>query len=609
MFLKVRDFYRRRSEAVWGAAVFGVSFSLYAATAPRTIFLNDNPEFVTAAAVAGVPHPSGYPLYVILTWLFSRLPFGDLPYRVNIFSAFCSALVLVFVYYILKRIFSDLSEYPVRPYLAAAAAMPFAASGVFWSQSIIGKTYPLNLLLILACGTMAIKFRESKNVAWAYAFFLLAGLGLSNHLMFALGLPFLAAFFIRRKFWNPAIAARCMGLLALGLTPYLYLPIRAAAEPALNWGHIHDWESFVRMVTRAQYGDVGGLADAADKMLYLSSFAMEAWAQFKWLLVFLPVGIAFVFKRSRPVFLLLAAVSMTNVFGIIAIRNSLFNYANAEFNAPYYLPAYLALFMLSVSGAWFLADRVKRFSVPMALVFSVAAFAAMGYYGLPANDLRNFRFVENLSREALESLPPDAVLVVSLGGAASDTRSFSYLYQKAAKNVRPDVSIVGLPDVFPQRDGNAAIAAYEKRELADRRRALYEYAASFYPGRPIYATFPYRVCTGSRTACPPPLSNGYAYALNGSAFSGHAAPIEPSENDRRILERSIFGQQYLADHYYAVAALKLQKGDSRGAKEWLIKAIAQDPLPGSVYLKDFQELRQFWEAAAQEGIADGGKKG
>jgi hypothetical protein len=41
-------------------------FVVYALGACRTIYVGDSGELVTAVAVLGIPHPSGYPLYVLL---------------------------------------------------------------------------------------------------------------------------------------------------------------------------------------------------------------------------------------------------------------------------------------------------------------------------------------------------------------------------------------------------------------------------------------------------------------------------------------------------------------------------------------------------------------
>src|SRR5207253_9931120 len=42
--------------------------------------------------------------------------------------------------------------------------------------------------------------------------------------------------------------------LVLGLLPYLYLPLRAAQHPPLNWGDPETLQGFLTVVTRRGYG-------------------------------------------------------------------------------------------------------------------------------------------------------------------------------------------------------------------------------------------------------------------------------------------------------------------------------------------------------------------
>ena len=57
----------------------------------------DSGELVTAAYYLGVAHPTGYPAYVLLGWLFSHLPFGSIALRVNLLSAISASLAVAFV--------------------------------------------------------------------------------------------------------------------------------------------------------------------------------------------------------------------------------------------------------------------------------------------------------------------------------------------------------------------------------------------------------------------------------------------------------------------------------------------------------------------------------
>ena len=53
----------------------------------------DSGDLATAVAVGGVPHPSGYPTYLVLAEFFRYLPFGeDVAYRLNLMSAVCGSI-------------------------------------------------------------------------------------------------------------------------------------------------------------------------------------------------------------------------------------------------------------------------------------------------------------------------------------------------------------------------------------------------------------------------------------------------------------------------------------------------------------------------------------
>src|SRR6476620_7305625 len=75
-----------RSPLITGAAIFAAALVLYLRTLAPSVMPGDYAEFQMAAAVLGVPHPTGYPLYIMLGKLFTLLPFGDVAFRVNLSS-------------------------------------------------------------------------------------------------------------------------------------------------------------------------------------------------------------------------------------------------------------------------------------------------------------------------------------------------------------------------------------------------------------------------------------------------------------------------------------------------------------------------------------------
>jgi hypothetical protein len=84
-------------------AAFGLPFVIYLLTLARTIYNLDSAELTTAAATAGLMRSTGYPLYLTLGHLWSKIPLGDVGFRMNLFSAFCGALTIFFANRILRR--------------------------------------------------------------------------------------------------------------------------------------------------------------------------------------------------------------------------------------------------------------------------------------------------------------------------------------------------------------------------------------------------------------------------------------------------------------------------------------------------------------------------
>src|SRR5918995_2799880 len=136
----------------WGPALLGGTLaifvgSLYIGTLAPTILpygvpdTLDSPMLQTAVPVLGVGHPTGYPTYMMLTHLFTYLPFGEPAYRVNLASAVYGVAAVLLVYLAGLRLAR-------RAVAAAARALAFGLSGAFWSQAVIAEVYTFEALLV-----------------------------------------------------------------------------------------------------------------------------------------------------------------------------------------------------------------------------------------------------------------------------------------------------------------------------------------------------------------------------------------------------------------------------------------------------------------------------
>ena len=250
----------------------------------------DGGELVTAAIVNGVPHPPGYPLYIVLLQVWLRLaqivmPGGDLIRQAAFFSALCAALsagvTLVAAHQLLVQ---QAAKAPARrpglPLLwAIAAATAWAISPLLWSQALIAEVYGLHALLIALLGWVVI---VHPTKLW-YVMILVA-LGMANHLTTLLLLPAVVY-----ALWQPTdrpaprlrwIAAAVIAGLLLGAAAYLRIPWAASAAPPINWGFADNSQGFWWQVSGAAYR--GYLFDGLPAALpaRLAGWALTVMAQY-----------------------------------------------------------------------------------------------------------------------------------------------------------------------------------------------------------------------------------------------------------------------------------------------------------------------------------------
>ena len=81
-----------KARLVCAGSVFLAALLLYVRTLAPTVTLVDSGELIVAASCAGVPHPPGFPLWVVLANLAAHVPLGSVAVRVNFASALCAAL-------------------------------------------------------------------------------------------------------------------------------------------------------------------------------------------------------------------------------------------------------------------------------------------------------------------------------------------------------------------------------------------------------------------------------------------------------------------------------------------------------------------------------------
>ncbi len=535
--------------------VIGGAFA-YMGTLADGPYWGDGIELAAAAHVLGIPHPTGYPLYALLAKAAQCLPLGTLGFRVNLLDAALGVWTAWLWYWIAWEIFGRLEARRPKgtpslfgwrlgaPMAAAALALTLVWSRTFWIHAVTTEVYSLGMA-VLAAGTWVVLrlTRRFDGRFWA-AGWLLLGLALSNHRLALILAPALAVAGgvgllqrIRagagalpsgwiRTLWKRHGRALILGpmLTLVGLTPHLYLPIRARAHPPLNWGDPATLDRFLWTVRGGQFAQTRFLRVespnrpfngknypvwARRRIQHLTDWTLEqiGWPRGRadrarpsavialWLFVL--AGLGLWARRDGPAFLAVAAMSALNM----AV---LFLY-NIPDMAGYYQPLFpwtvLTGFIAAIFGLRWIQDRWLQAAWPP--ILSLLLILPLATVLMNRRDLTylNSSAPMRYGRLALDHAEPRALILT--GG---DSDIYALWYQQVVERRRTDVAVLGTNFLagspwyrkyfpsdqewvldFPFKDAIMTTPEAFEQHGADFLAVL---DAQMRSGRAAYATFP-----------------------------------------------------------------------------------------------------------------------
>ncbi|MDD5309138.1 MAG: DUF2723 domain-containing protein, partial [Deltaproteobacteria bacterium] len=163
--------------------------ALYALTWTDAVQAADSGEMIAAACNLGVPHPPGYPLYVLLGHGFCGLPLSTPAGRVGLLSLTSAVAAVLLVYAVVARLTANRSA-------AAVAALTLATGATFWRYASLAEVFALNAALSLAVVYVSLRASDAgtprAHLVWSAAVGLAAGLALTNHHSSVLIMPLAA---------------------------------------------------------------------------------------------------------------------------------------------------------------------------------------------------------------------------------------------------------------------------------------------------------------------------------------------------------------------------------------------------------------------------------
>jgi hypothetical protein len=412
------------------AAAFAIPLGLGIVAASPEPYWLDSPELTAAAATLGVPHPPGHPLYVMLVKPFTLLPVGSIAFRVALASAVFGALAslalfeiaFLFVAYAAPRL-SRRSQ----AVIAAATALTAAVAPGWWFQSVRAEVYSLQALLVLTAFYLFARHglsREPQGDGALKVGAFVCGLGLANHHFIMLAavpaaIPRLVA--LARTRGGPGalwLAAKLAGCAAVGLLPYLFIPIRTLAGAPVALGGAATPGELAWVVSAKVYQK----SMAAQELAGLDERTLDA--VFSMMQELGPVvvvsalaGLYLLLRRRETA---LAATMLAALGGVTILLRSVMTFD--PFNPDYYGYMQPAVAAIAVAAGVFaavsvdvLARGLPRGGIVGALLTAatLALPIAHGREARAAVDLSGFRATRLYLDLAIGSAEPGATVLVS----------------------------------------------------------------------------------------------------------------------------------------------------------------------------------------------------
>ena len=427
---------RRTRVLLGGMIAASIAGAIYARTLAPGVTAGDGGELVLAARDLGVPHPPGYPLWVLLAHLATLVPVGELAARVNAFSAACAAIATGALWILGARLRLGVAA-------RAAACAVFALSTVVWRSAVQAEVYATATLAFLALVALAFAARSRRPGAARRdaLYFTAAGLAALAHQTLVFPALLLAGWILARRF-TPGRLARAAGWVLLGFTPVVLIPIRAGVPGGFQFVPDAGFAALPDLLLRHGYGGLRQMPwSPALAGQELAAMGAALASGLGWpALVLAGAGALWGVRRRL---LLVPALAATTVpvalVAIVVFRPDAEHLAQVT---PFLAPVVVVVALLAGAGV----EALRRVRVPeparVAGRFAAPAAAAAVALSLAVTnfalcDRSGFTLPARYGRELLAGLPRGATLVLE-----GDNETFLAAYAQREGGVRPDVTLL-----------------------------------------------------------------------------------------------------------------------------------------------------------------------
>jgi hypothetical protein len=328
------------------------SVYLYISYLCPSISSGDSGELAASAYTLGIPHPPGYPFYMMLGRLFSIIFPGNPALGMNILSS-------IFAIFSLLVLFQLLLDFNIEPEIAFIPVLLLCLHPLFFKYATITEVYSITAFFFLY-ELFLLKKKNIKLLSY------ILGISILIHpVLWILGV-YLIYRILREDY-------RLIIYTFLGFSMIIYLPIRSIANPLIDWGNPETLKGTVLHLLRLEY------YKEANVPFSFSIIFEELLIWFKivlrdsnFLLLLLPFAFKDIRKYIKKEYLILLIVYSLPLVILLHFKPS---DLNLEANRVFFMPQLILILILSV----FALEKINKKFLPITGLFFIAVFVLLGY--------------------------------------------------------------------------------------------------------------------------------------------------------------------------------------------------------------------------------------
>lgn len=398
----------------------------------NVIFLAESPPPYDSSELAlvgdslGVAHPSGYPLYALLVKLMITSTGLEPGPAANLLSALTGALFLSLFALTLSNVAlgRELNANVLLGLVVSlGSSLAVLSLPIFRTQCVRAEVYTLFYLFLLLGFIMFQRGVKGDKLAAVSGF--LCGLAFLHHISSLFVVPVIIGAILFHNDKAGRLILLFSGFFLLAVSAYVYIPIRAARDPVINWGDVRSFSELMDHLFVKGYR-AGGILALTQLKVKTRIFATGCLEQFGPVpLTIYLVGVLITIGTSRKSLWLLSGAALY-LAGVILTYPDF-----REDFLKYVMPVNFVPVYVVIVGAGILGWCKTKSRLGFLVVLATVIVSLVSWQAIPRSETRSFA---TRGKKILTLVKPPAVLITS-GDIATNTLLYLQTVEERGKGI------------------------------------------------------------------------------------------------------------------------------------------------------------------------------